>query len=113
MYKKEANILNAIPSGIDLTTYFDSLDLFEKRELIDELKEYRAFNSKNLRKATHLVLISHLVSLVCYFGVQQEWFLYYLVCINSPMYIFLFLKIKSTWTYRLAIEHLEKRMGNS
>lgn len=111
MIKTEASLLNAIPMGVDLTDYFDSLNVFEKRELINELKYCRETQSKNLKKSTNLVLFSHLISLVCYLGVKQEWFFIYLLCIHAPMDIFLFFKINTARTYQLAIELLEKRMG--
>ena len=50
MEKKEARVLNAIPSDKTLIEYFDSLDVFEKRELIDELKYVGNAYSKNLKK---------------------------------------------------------------
>lgn len=113
MKNSEASILNAIPADIDLNSYFDSLSIFEKRELINELEFNRENHSKNVRRMAKLVLFSHLVSLGCYLVVQQEWFFYYLICIHTPMDVLLFFKIKSARTYKLAVEYLEKRMNNS
>ncbi|MBM3185137.1 MAG: hypothetical protein FJZ67_02455 [Bacteroidetes bacterium] len=112
MIKTEATLLNAIPTDIHLTDYFDSLTLFEKRELIQELEFCKELQFKTVRRNFNLVLFSHVVSLVCYLGVQQEWFFYCLLCIHVPMDILLFLKINSNRTYQLAIEFLEKRMAS-
>lgn len=43
MSSTKADILNAIPSGMDLETYFDSLYIFDKRELINELVNQKSF----------------------------------------------------------------------
>ena len=113
MIKTEATLLNSIPSGVQLTDYFDSLTVFKKRELIQELEFCREIQFNNLKRIVNLVLFSHLVSLVCYLGVKQEWFFYYLLFIHAPMDIFLFFKINSAQTFKIAIELLEKRMANS
>ena len=113
MIKSEASLMNAIPTGVDLTDYFDTLTVFEKRELIQELEFCREIQFKNLKRNVNWVLFSHLVSLVCYLGAEQEWFFYYLLCIHAPIDIFLFFKINTARTYQLAIELLEKRMSAS
>jgi hypothetical protein len=47
MIKSEASLLNAIPTGVDLTDYFNTLTVFEKRELIQELEFCREIQFKN------------------------------------------------------------------
>jgi len=37
--KKEANIINSIKENVSLDEHFDSLNIFEKREMIDEFKQ--------------------------------------------------------------------------
>ena len=73
MEKKEARVLNAIPENMTLTEYFDSLDVFEKRELIDELKYMGDVYAKNLSRNMILGGISWLCSFLCYFGIQETW----------------------------------------
>ena len=108
MKKTQATILNAIPSNMDLETYFESLDVFDKRALLDELEICKGHFTKNLKRNTVMVLISDLTSFLCYFGIREEWFIYYLFCINIPMSIFLFLTYRSASIYYLAIEKLKK-----
>ncbi len=109
--KSKADILNAIPSGMDLETYFDSLTIFEKRELITELDVCKGHFEKNLKPKMYLALFSYISSIICYFGIREEWFIYYLIGINVPLSIFLFLDIKDTSFYTKAIKKLEKRMS--
>jgi hypothetical protein len=110
---KTAEIINAIPQNMSLETYFDSLNVFEKRELIDELEEAKNNYSKNLKRNSALACFSYLVSFGCYFGVQETWFIYYLICLNIPLSFFLFLSYKSSYSYSKSIRVLEKRLGNS
>jgi hypothetical protein len=104
--KTKAEILNAIPPGMDLETYFDSLNIFEKRELIDELEICRSHFTKHFKQKVHLALISYTCSFVCFFGVGETWFLYYLVVINIPLSIFLFLDFKDAKFYQKAIKKM-------
>jgi hypothetical protein len=104
--KTKAEILNAIPPGMDLETYFDSLNIFEKRELIDELEVCRSHFTKHFKQKVHLALISYTCSFVCFFGVGETWFLYYLVVINIPLSIFLFLDFKDAKFYQKVIKKM-------
>ena len=96
MKKAEAEILNAIPIGVDLETYFNSLNIFEKRELITELEVCKS---------------SYLCSFLCYFGIKEAWFIYYLIGINLPLSIFLLLDVKDKSYYGKVIKKLERRLS--
>ena len=108
--KTKAEILNAIPSGMDLENYFDSLTIFEKRELINELEICKGHFTKNLKPKIYLALFSYVCSFLCYLGIREEWFIYYLISINVPLSIFLFLNIKNVSLYDKVIKKLERRL---
>ena len=55
--KTKAEILNAIPSGMDLETYFDSLTIFEKREMINELEICKSHFTKNLKPKIKFLIV--------------------------------------------------------
>jgi hypothetical protein len=110
MKKTTAELLNAIPAGMDLGTYFDSLDIFEKRELINELEVCKSHFTKYLKPNFYLALFSYVCSFLCYFGIREEWFIYYLIGINVPLSIFLFLNIKDASFYDKVIKNLERRL---
>ena len=110
MKKTTAELLNAIPAGMDLGTYFDSLDIFEKRELINELEVCKSNFTKHLKPNVYLALFSYVCSFLCYFGIREEWFIYYLIGINVPLSIFLFLNIKDASFYDKVIKNLERRL---
>ena len=110
--KTKADILNAIPAGMDLETYFDSLDIFDKRELINELEVCKSHFTKYLKPKIYSILFSYATSFICYFGIREEWFIYYLIGMNLLISIFLFLDIKDATFYEKVIKKLERRLSN-
>ncbi len=110
--KTKADILNAIPSGMDLETYFDSLDIFEKRELINELEVCKSHFTKYLKPKLYFAFFSYAYSLLSYFGMQEAWFIFYLIGMNLLISIFLFLDIKDASVYEKVIKKLERRLSN-
>jgi hypothetical protein len=111
MKKTQATILNAIPANLNLETYFDSLTIFEKRELINELEVCKSHFTKNLKPKMYLAIFSYVCSFLCYFGIREEWFIFYLMVINLPLSIFLFLDIKDASFYDKVIKKLESRLA--
>ena len=111
MKKTNAEILNTIPTGMNLETYFASLNIFEKRELIYELEVCKSNFTKNLKPKMYLAIFSYICSFLCYFGIGEEWFIYYLIGINLPLSFFLFLDIKDASFYDKVIKKLESRLS--
>jgi hypothetical protein len=109
--KNQARVLNSIPENMTLKEYFDSLDVFDKRELIDELKQAGSAHSKRMTGQIGLAVFSWICSFLCYFGVQETWFIYYLILINVPLTIFLLLNIRSYTSYNGLARYFEKRMS--
>jgi hypothetical protein len=95
---------------MDLEAYFDSLDIFDKRELLNELEVCKGHFTKFLKPKMYLVLFSYTCSFLCYFGIKEDWFIYYLIGINVPLSIFLFLEIKDVMFYNKVIKKLERRL---
>ncbi len=109
--KKEANIINSINPGVTLDDHFDSLGIFEKREMIDELKQSKGYFSKNMARNISLALLSYICSIGCYFGVQETWFFYYLIAINLPLRVFLYLNLRDFARYDKLAEKYEKKLA--
>ena len=109
--KKEANVLNSIKPDTTLDEHFDSLDIFEKREMIDELKQSKEYFSKNMVRNIFFAVFSYICSALCYFGVQETWFIYYLIAINVPLSIFLYLNLRDFTRYAKLAERYEKRLS--
>jgi hypothetical protein len=109
--KNQARVLNSIPENMTLKEYFDSLDVFDKRELIDELKQAGSAHSKRMTGQIGLAVFSWICSFLCYFGVQETWFIYYLILINVPLTIFLWLNIRNYTSYNGLARYFEKRMS--
>jgi len=111
MEKKEVRVLNAIPADKTLEEYFDSLDIFDKREMINDLKYAGDIFSNNFRKKLILASISFICSFVCYFGIRETWFIYYLILINFLILIFTGINLRQFMKYYGAAKHFEKRLS--
>jgi hypothetical protein len=109
--KKEANIINSIKPEVSLDEHFDSLDIFKKREMINEFKQSKEYFSKNMGRNIFLAVFSYICSAICYFGVQETWFIYYLLVINVPLSIFLYLNLRDFTRYAKLAERYEKRLA--
>jgi hypothetical protein len=59
MEKNTAEVLNGIPEGMELKDYFNTLDAFQKRELIDELKEIASLWVSKSKKTLPLAILSY------------------------------------------------------
>ncbi len=111
MEKKSAEILNAIPTGVELKDYFNTLDAFQKRELIDELKEIASLWVSKSKKTLPLAILSYVVSFVCYFGTDQSWAGWYLFAINVPLTFIHILHYVKAYRYTIAAKILEKELS--
>jgi len=109
--KKEATVLNSIKPGVSLDEHFDSLDIFDKREMIDEFKQSKGFFSKNMRRNIYLVAFSYICSAFCYFGVQETWFIYCLIAINVALSMLLYSQLRDFTRYAIMVERYEKRLA--
>jgi hypothetical protein len=81
-YKKKADVINAIPSDMDLLSYFLSLSNPEREMLMEELKVAQENLSVNNPQYVYMLVVCYLVSISCYFGVREYWFMAYLFAIN-------------------------------
>jgi hypothetical protein len=59
----------------------------------------------------YLAIFSYTCSFLCFFGIKEEWFIYYLIGINLPLSIFLFLDFKDASLYDKVIRKLERRLA--
>ena len=110
MEKNTAQVLNNIPQGVELKEYFNSLDAFEKRELIDEIKEIASSWVAKSKRMLPLAILSFVCSFVCYFGTTQSWAGLYLLSINVPLAFILFLHYRKAYKYSIAAKILEKEL---
>jgi hypothetical protein len=110
MEKNTAEVLNGIPVGMELNDYFNTLDIFQKRELINEIKEIAAFWVSKFKKMLPLAILSYVVSFLCYFGTDQSWAGWYLFFINVPLTFILLLHYRKAYQYSIAANILEKEL---
>jgi len=110
MEKKSAEILNAIPVGMELNDYFNTLDIFQKRELINEIKEMASLWVSKFKKMLPLAILSYIVSFVCYLGTDQSWAGWYLFVINVPLTVILILHYLKAYRYTIAAKILEHKL---
>lgn len=110
MKKNTAQVLNNISQGMELKEYFNSLDAFQKRELIDEIKEIASYWVSKSKRMLPLSVISFLCSFLCYFGTVQPWAGWYLFAINVPLAFILFLHYRKAYKYSISAKILEKEL---
>jgi hypothetical protein len=110
MEKNTAEVLNGIPVGMELNDYFNTLDIFQKRELINEIKEIAAFWVSKFKKMFPLAILSYVVSFLCYFGTDQSWAGWYLFAINVPLTVILVLHYIKAYKYTIAAKILEHKL---
>jgi len=96
-YKKRADVINAIPPDMDLLSYFLSLSNAEREMLMEELKVAEVNLSGNKPQYVYMLVVCYVVSVSCYFGVREYWFMAYLLAINlvvTLLYISTFSKAR-------------------
>lgn len=109
--KKEATILNSIKPGLSFDEYFDSLNIFEKREMIDELKEVKDYFTKNMPRNIFLVFFCYFCSIVSYIWIQETWFIYYVLFLNLIPSYFLYSLLYNFSVYSQLVKKYEKRLS--
>jgi hypothetical protein len=102
-----AEIINNIPKNMGLNEYFLSLNIFDKRKLINELEFSKSIYSKNLNRNLSLASFSYLISFLCFWGIAEAWFAFYLILINLPLSVILFVHFKNYNMYNKKVLELE------
>jgi hypothetical protein len=103
-------IINEIPDGVDLETYFEGLDIFDKRKLISELEIIERNYSKRYRRNSSLVCFSLVISLLSMCFIDSFWLKCYLIIIHIPMVVLLNKNSSKAKLYRSAIILLERKL---
>jgi hypothetical protein len=103
-----AQIINNSSSNLGLQAFFKSLNVPNRKAIMDEINFFRTLYSKKLMRNFVLACFSYLISFVCFFGVQESWFALYLLVINIPLSIFLFVNYKKYKAYDNSLKILNQ-----
>jgi hypothetical protein len=99
-YKKRADVINAIPPDKDLLSYFLSLSNPEREMLIEELKVAEENLNGNKPQHLYMLMVCYVVSISCYFGVREYWFMAYLFAINLVVSLLFFSTFRKARPYK-------------
>ena len=58
-------MLSQKPENLSLIEYFNTLNVFDKRELINDLRAFKSISDKSLRYFKYLLAFSVLSSVIC------------------------------------------------
>lgn len=112
MENKPTRLIDSIPEEKTLDEYFDSLDIFEKRKMIEEIRSIGESFYKDLNKQIAFCIFCWSLSIIFYFGVRETWALIYFSVINIPLTIIVLLNRRDSIAYKSVARYFEKKMAN-
>lgn len=102
--------LPTIPKHFSLMDHFDSLDCFDKRAFINELKEILSADRKNLR-VVHTCFALSICGAIIYSSLYfYWWYVMAILVINIPSAVMMVRKKKSIAKFEAVIAYLEYRL---
>jgi hypothetical protein len=110
MSKNPSSTLLSIPKHYSLIDHFDSLDCFEKRALINELKDLVHADRKNLRVVRTCFALSVCGAIIYSSFYCYGWFIMGSLLLNFPTAVMMVRKKKSITKFEAVIAYLEYRL---
>lgn len=103
-------IINKIPKDLTLTQYFDQLDPFEKRQLLDELETYKSFTQHTIDKFKPYFILVILSSVLGIWCMPTLWSILYFTTISGVMTWFWLKKVKTVKMFTAVHQYLTSRL---
>jgi hypothetical protein len=110
MSENPSSALLSIPKHFSLIDHFDSLDCFEKRALINELKDIVRADRKNLRVVHACFALSVCGAIIYSSFYFYWWYVITILLLNIPSAVMMVRKKKSIGKYEAVIAYLEYRL---
>lgn len=104
------SILEKKPLKMSLVDYFDSLDPFDKRTLLNELENSKEFFENSLDKFKPWLLVVVISSIFGFCMMPNIWTLLYFGSISGFMLWLFFKRYNLIKKFKLVINHLTKRL---
>lgn len=103
-------ILSQKPKNLSLIEYFNTLNVFDKRELVNELELFKSISDKSLRYFNYLLAFSVLSSVICISILPNILVVSTYTLLSLSVFVIFYKKYKTSIKYKSVIEYLQKNM---
>lgn len=102
--------LATLPPDMSMVDYFKEMNIFEKRQLLNELEEIKLSMDTRLVSFKKSMALAALLSLVGIISLPYIWSVVYFGAINLIFYLLYLKYSKKSINYRALINYLTKRL---
>ena len=103
-------ILSQKPENLSLIEYFNTLDVFDKRELINELELFKSMSDKSFKYFKYLLAFSVLSSVICISILPNILVVSTYTALSLGVFVIFYKKYKISIKYKSVIDYLQKNM---
>jgi hypothetical protein len=103
-------MLSQKPENLSLIEYFNTLNVFDKRELINDLRAFKSISDKSLRYFKYLLAFSVLSSVICISILPNILVVSAYTLLSLGVFVIFYKKYKISFKYKSVIEYLQKNM---
>ena len=103
-------MLSQKPENLSLIEYFNTLNVFDKRELINNLRAFKSISDKSLRYFKYLLAFSVLSSVICISILPNILVVSTNTLLSLGVFVIFYKKYKISFKYKSVIEYLQKNM---
>jgi hypothetical protein len=103
-------MLSQKPENLSLIEYFNTLNVFDKRELINNLRAFKSISDKSLRYFNYLLAFSVLSSVICIAILPNILVVSTYTLLSLGVFVIFYKKYKISIKYKTVIEYLQKNM---
>lgn len=103
-------IISKKPDNLSLVEYFQTLDVFDKRELINDLRAFKSISDKSLRYFNYLLAFSVLSTVICISILPNILVVSTNTLLSLGVFVIFYKKYKISIKYKFVIEYLQKNM---
>ena len=103
-------IISKKPDNLSLVEYFQTLDVFDKRELIIDLRAFKSISDKSLRYFKYLLAFSVLSTVICISILPNILVVSTNTLLSLGVFVIFYKKYKISIKYKFVIEYLQKNM---
>ena len=103
-------MLSQKPENLSLIEYFNTLNVFDKRELINDLRAFKSISDKSLRYFKYLLAFSVLSSVICISILPNILVVSAYTLLSLGVFVIFYKKYKISIKYKSVIEYLQNNM---
>lgn len=104
------SLILSVPKDTSLIEHFDSLDCFDKRDLINEFKMLLDLERDAIRQARGYLIASLLFGALSLCFHYNPWYLLILFAVNAPLMYLIYRSFRFAHTLKWIIGYLEYRL---